>query len=194
MYGGGALEKGAVGILVEEQLASSCNARDFPRLHPREARAALAAAVGTASVRQAAKHGDQYAGLPDLLRHFMGLGRSLGRDCRDFRSSFRSQDFAHRDLSMGTTSGGFLQGVRPGFGRGFLPHRFSVSDWVVPGLAEVVDIAGDSVLAWNFLSQEWPYADRLAKPIDLLTAGQILEALDVDVAPALGSTLTQAGS
>ena len=113
MYGGGALEKGAVGILVEEQLASSCNARDFPRLHPREARAALAAAVGTASVRHAAKHGDQYAGLPDLLRHFMGLGRSLGRDCRDFRSSFRSQDFAHRDLSMGTTSGGFLQAFGP---------------------------------------------------------------------------------
>ena len=59
---------------------------------------------------------------------------------------------------------------------------------VVPGLARVLDCIGDPELAWAFLTQEWPFADETARPLDELLAGGAEEV--IDAAPGFGTTFT----
>ena len=59
---------------------------------------------------------------------------------------------------------------------------------VVPALAEIVDIIGDAELAWDFLTEEWPFADDVAHPLEKLKVGRIEEVLDT--APGFGMTFT----
>lgn len=59
---------------------------------------------------------------------------------------------------------------------------------VVPGIARVVDIIGDPELAWAFLSQEWPFADKVARPLDKLKADDVEEV--VSAAPSFGTAVT----
>lgn len=59
---------------------------------------------------------------------------------------------------------------------------------VVPGLAQVMEIIEDPELAWTFLSQEWPFDEETAAPLEKLAAGQIEEVLAV--APGFGTTYT----
>ena len=48
---------------------------------------------------------------------------------------------------------------------------------VVEGIDTVVDIIGDPELTWEFLSVEGPFADRTARPIDMLKDGRLEEVL-----------------
>lgn len=59
---------------------------------------------------------------------------------------------------------------------------------VVPGIAQVMAVIGDAELAWAFLSQEWPFSDAVARPIDRLKAGDVDEV--IDAAPSFGATFT----
>ena len=59
---------------------------------------------------------------------------------------------------------------------------------VVPRLAEIVDIIGDAELAWDFLTEEWPFADDFTYPLEKLKAGQIEEVLAT--APGYGTVFT----
>ena len=59
---------------------------------------------------------------------------------------------------------------------------------VVPGIARVLEIIDDPELAWAFLTQEWPFADRAVRPLDKLRIGEIEEV--VDAAPGFGSAFT----
>ena len=59
---------------------------------------------------------------------------------------------------------------------------------VVPRLAEIVDIIGDAELAWDFLTEEWPFADDFTYPLEKLKAGRIEEVLAT--APAFDTTFT----
>ena len=59
---------------------------------------------------------------------------------------------------------------------------------VVRGLARVMRIIEDSELAWEFLTQEWPFSDRVACPLEKLMAGRIEDV--VDAAPAFGANFT----
>jgi hypothetical protein len=52
----------------------------------------------------------------------------------------------------------------------------------------VVEIIDDPELAWAFLSQEWPFADRAARPIDKLKAGKVEDV--VNAAPSFGTAVT----
>jgi excisionase family DNA binding protein len=56
---------------------------------------------------------------------------------------------------------------------------------VVPGIAEVLQIIDDPELAWVFLSEEWPFTDQVARPIDKLKAGDVEEV--VNAAPSFGT-------
>ena len=47
-----------------------------------------------------------------------------------------------------------------------------------PGFAAGEDKFGGSKLAWSFLNQERPSADKVANPIGLLAAGQTRDVLD----------------
>lgn len=59
---------------------------------------------------------------------------------------------------------------------------------IVPGLPKVLDIIDDPELAWAFLTQDWPFADAVARPLDKLAGGQIDEV--VEAAPGFGTTFT----
>ena len=59
---------------------------------------------------------------------------------------------------------------------------------VVPGLADVVEAVGDPELAWAFLSQEWPFDETAARPIERLSDGRLEEVLSA--AAGFGATFT----
>lgn len=59
---------------------------------------------------------------------------------------------------------------------------------VAPGIAAVVEIVGDPELAWAFLSQDWPFADGIQRPIERLKAGDVAAVLDA--APGFGTAVT----
>lgn len=59
---------------------------------------------------------------------------------------------------------------------------------VIPGIARVIEIIDDPELAWAFLSQEWPFADRAGRPIDRLKAGKVEDV--VTAAPSFGTAVT----
>ena len=62
--------------------------------------------------------------------------------------------------------------------------RTTVYDWagkgagrVVGGISKAIDIIGDPELTWAFLTAEMPFADRTARPIDMLKDGRIEDVL-----------------
>lgn len=59
---------------------------------------------------------------------------------------------------------------------------------VVDGLPGVLAIIRRPELAWVFLSEEWPFADDVVRPIDKLKAGHIEEVLAA--APSFGTAVT----
>ena len=59
---------------------------------------------------------------------------------------------------------------------------------VVAGLADVVEVIDDPKLAWSFLTQEWPFEDEVATPLELMKSGRIVEVLGA--APGFGDTFT----
>jgi len=59
---------------------------------------------------------------------------------------------------------------------------------VVAGLADVVEVIEDPELAWSFLTQEWPFEDAVAKPLELLKSGRTGEVLSA--ALGFGDTFT----
>ena len=61
---------------------------------------------------------------------------------------------------------------------------------VVDGLAGVLDVIEDPELAWAFLTQEWPFDDEAAVPLEMLKAGRIQEV--IDAAPGFGVAFSRA--
>ena len=59
---------------------------------------------------------------------------------------------------------------------------------VVDGLAGVLDVIDDPELAWAFLTQEWPFDDEAAFPLEMLKAGRIQEV--IDAAPGFGAAFS----
>ena len=59
---------------------------------------------------------------------------------------------------------------------------------VVPGIARVLAIIDDPELAWAFLTQDWPFADHAARPLDKLARNEVEEV--VQAAPGFGMSFT----
>lgn len=62
---------------------------------------------------------------------------------------------------------------------------------VVPGLEKIFAHIGQPELVWDFLSREWPFEDKVARPIELLRSGnsESIQAV-LDAAPAYGNSST----
>lgn len=164
----------------------SGTATRFLRQHPKEARIAVAAALEAAAVQFEAQ-GDDSAEVPEALRPFV-VGRAsrsemLGvSEAAELLNVSRTTvyDWVEKRILLGwkSTKRGLTipaeQILRPGK--------------VIPGIARVVEIIDDPELAWAFLSQEWPFADRAARPIDKLKAGKVEDV--VTAAPSFGTAVT----
>ena len=59
---------------------------------------------------------------------------------------------------------------------------------VVDGLAGVLNVIEDPELAWAFLTQEWPFDEEAAFPLEMLKAGRIQEV--IDAAPGFGAAFS----
>ena len=175
---------GMMGFLVEEFPALSSNARRFVRSHPREARAAVAAAL-----EAVASQGDfeDVEDVPERLRPFVvrrstddgivGVSEAAER-LEMSRTTVYEWVRTNKLIAWKTTKRGLRipAGQILGAGR------------VVSGLKDVVDAIGDGELAWAFLTQEWAFEEAVALPLELLKDGRIDEVLDA--APGFGATFT----
>ena len=185
MAGPGGSTKEAMGFLVERIPVLSKNAREFVAQHPREARLAVAVALETAAAQR--EVGDDGVDAPESLQPFVvcrtGGDETLGASeaaARLVVSRTTVYDWVQRGtlLAWRSTKRGLSIPAAQILGPGV----------VVAGLADVVEVIEDPELAWSFLTQEWPFEDTVAKPLELLKSGRIGEVLRA--APGFGDTFT----
>ena len=179
--------KGPAGLHIEGLPALSRSAKRFLRQHPKEARMAVAAALEAAAVQYEAEDGPADESVPESLKPFV-VRRPPGADmvgvseaaARLEVSRTTVYDWVEKKMLLGwrSTKRGLTIPAEQILGPGK----------VVPGIAQVLQIIDDPELAWAFLSKEWPLADRVARPIDALKAGDV--AAVVDTAPGFGTSFT----
>ncbi len=172
------------GLFIEELRGLSRNATRFLRQHPKEARMVVAAALEAAAVQYELEPDASHADVPERLKPFV-VHRPSGADMTGVSdaaarlevSRTTIYDWVEKKTLLGwkSTKRGLTIPVAQILG----PGR------VVPGIFEVLEIIGDPELAWAFLSQEWPFADHVARPIDRLKAGDVKGV--VDAAPGFGT-------
>ena len=175
-----------LGFLVKKPLNLSSGARDFVREHPEEARVAVAVALEAAAAQPGAKRTKSTEDVPPPLRPFV-VDRA-GEDLigvteaasRLGVSRTTVYDWAARNTLIAWRSTKRRLNIPAGQIVG--PGR------VADGLAEVVDVVGEPELAWAFLSQEWPFDDGVARPIERLRSGGLDEVLSA--AAGFGATFT----
>ena len=167
--------------------ALSRNAQEFVRHRPREARLAVAVALEAAAAQCEVEESGAGADVPERLRRFI-IHRAGGEDivgaseaaARLEVSRTTIYDWVDRNTLLAWKS--TKRGLRIPAAQILGPGR------VVPGLVDVVDIIGDSELAWEFLTQEWPFEDAIALPLELLKVGRVDDVLAA--APGFGATFT----
>ena len=181
------MTKEAVGFQIRGIRGLSSSATKFLRQYPREARVAVAAALEAAAAQYEIEGETPLASVPEGLMPFvvkrqrssdmLGVSEAASR-LKVSRTTV--YDWVERKTLLGwkSTKRGLTIPAEQILGPGK----------VVPGLALVVEIIGDSELAWAFLSEEWPFADETARPIDKLKAGKVEEV--VSAAPSFGTAVT----
>ena len=174
-----------MGFLVEGLPLLSISARNFARHHPREARLAVAVALETAAAQSEAEDRKTGFEVPENLRGFIRrqhaseeiLGASEAAALLEM-SRTTVYEWVERNTLIAWKS--TKRGLSIPAAQILGPGR------VVAGLADIVAIVGDAELAWAFLTQEWPFEDSIAAPLELLKSGRAKEVLDA--APGFGST------
>ena len=175
----------------------STAATEFVRRRPQEARSAVAAALEAAAKQSAAVLGG-VAGqstvggpeedLPDQLKPFVV-------DSPERRSATIGATAAADRLQVSRTTiydwarkGTLLAWKVTRRGLRIPAEQILGPGKVIPGLSEILDVIGDPELAWAFLTQEWPFEDETAVPLEKLKSGQVREV--VDAAPGFGAVFS----
>ena len=173
-------------FLAEGFPALSRSARKFVRHRPREARLAVAVALEAAAA-QCESEDSRDASVPEKLRPFIVRGNRdegvLGVSEAAARlevSRTTIYDWVGRKTLLAWKS--TKRGLNIPAAQILGPGR------VVPGLADVAEVIGNPELAWTFLTQEWPFEDTVARPLEVLKAGRVEEVLGA--APGFGATFT----
>jgi len=175
-----------LGFLVKRPPKLSSGAREFVRVHPEEARVAVAVALETAAAQSKAEPTRSTGDVPARLRRFVvdptgeDLIGATEAASRLGVSRTTVYDWAARNTLIAWRSTKRRLNIPAGQIVG--PGR------VADGLAEIVDAVGEPELAWTFLSQEWPFEDGVARPIERLQSGGLDEVLSA--AAGFGSTFT----
>ena len=148
---------------------------------------AVAVALEAAAVQYAAADGGAAVDLPEALEPFVvhrppesdmiGVSEAAGR-LKISRTTV--YDWVGKNMHLGwkSTKRGLTIPTEQILGPGK----------VVPGLAEVLKTIDDPELAWEFLANEWPFADDMARPVDKLKAGNVEQV--IAAAPSFGMAFT----
>ena len=177
----------AMGFLVEGFPVLSSSAREFVRDHPREARLAVVVALEAAAAQCGAEDGADAVDVPDALRPFM-VRRAGGADTLGVSEAAVRLKVSRTTIYDWVEKKTLIAWRATKRGLSIPAAQILGPGRVVPGLAEVVDTIGDPELAWSFLTQEWPFEDTSAMPLELLNAGRVEEV--VDAAPGFGATFS----
>jgi excisionase family DNA binding protein len=177
----------AAGFDVEGLKGLSENASRFIRRHPKEARIAVAAALEAAAVQHEAERDTPTDEVPEALKPFV-VQRQLGADTIGV-----SETAARLKVSRTTVYEWIEKKILLGWkstkrGVTIPAEQILGPGKVVPGISEVLAIIDDPELAWEFLSGKWPFAGKMARPIDKLKAGDIDDVSDA--APSFGTAFT----
>ena len=175
---------GMMGILVEGLPVLSSNARKFVRSHPREARAAVAAALEAVAAQ---RHFEDVEDVPERLRRFV-VRRSADEEILGVSEAAERLEVSRTTIYEWARASRLIAWRMTKRGLRIPAGQILGAGQVVPGLKDVVDAIGDGELAWAFLTQEWAFEETVAPPLELLKDGRIDEVLDA--APGFGTTFT----
>ena len=185
MAGARGSAKEAMGFLVEGIPVLSKSAREFVVQHPREARLAVAVALETAAAQREADDGG--ADVPERLQPFI-VRRTDGEETLGVSEAAARLGVSRTTVYDWVQRGTLLAWKSTKRGLTIPAAQILGPGAVVAGLAEVVEVIEDPKLAWTFISQEWPFEDEVAKPLELMKSGRIREVLGA--APGFGDTFT----
>ncbi|MDA7949438.1 MAG: helix-turn-helix domain-containing protein [Hyphomicrobiaceae bacterium] len=179
------MTKPAAEFHVEGLRGLSRNASKFLRRHPKEARMAVAAALEAAAAQYAVR--DEAAGVPENLKPFV-VARSHGAEMLGV-----SQAAVRLEVSRTTVYDWVEKKILLGWkstkrGLTIPAEQILGPGKVVPGIGPILEVIGDPELTWAFLSEVWPFAKKVMRPIDKLKAGEVEEPLDA--APSFGAAIT----
>ena len=176
----------AMEFLAEGFPALSPNAKDFVRDRPREARLAVAVALETAAA-QCEVEASGSIEVPENLRPFIVRGnRSEG--ILSVSEAAARLEVSRTTVYEWVNRGTLLAWKSTKRGLSIPAAQILGPGRVVPGLADVAEVVGDPELAWTFLTQEWPFEDTVARPLEVLKAGRVEEVLGA--APGFGATFS----
>ena len=175
------------GFRVEGLAGLSRNARDFLRQRPQEARLVVAVALETAAARCEVLGDDPSGPVPAQLEPFI-VRRSKGQGLIGVSEAAERLEVSRTTVYDWVAKGTLLAWKSTKRGLLIPAAQILGPAKVVPGLARVLDCIGDPELAWAFLTQEWPFADETARPLDKLLAGRADDVLNA--APGFGTTFT----
>ena len=175
------------GFRVEGLPGLSRSARDFLRQRPREARLAVTVALETAAAQCEVLVDDSSVQVPARLEPLI-VRRSKGQGLIGVSEAAERLEVSRTTVYDWAAKGTLLAWKSTKRGLSIPAAQILGPGKVVPGLARVLDCIGDPELAWAFLTQEWPFADETARPLDKLLAGRTQDVMDA--APGFGKTFT----
>lgn len=175
------------GFRVEGLPGLSRNARDFLRQHPQEARLAVTVALEAAAAQCEVRGDDASIPASERLEPFI-VRRSKGQELIGVSQAAARLGVSRTTVYDWVAKGTLLAWKSTKRGLSIPAAQILGPGKVVPGLPRVLGLIGDPELAWMFLTQEWPFADEAACPLDKLMAGRTEEVMDA--APGFGTAFT----
>ena len=187
MSGALKLARDPLGFQVRGIQGLSRSATNFLREHPREARIAVAAALEAAAIQFEAGYSPGHSDMPESLRPFVFKSQP-GTELLGV-SKAAELLLVSRTTVYGWVEKNILLGWKSTKRGLTIPaEQIRGPGQVVSGISAVLEIIKDPELAWTFLSQDWPFAEEVARPIDKLKAGDTEEV--VNAAPGFGMDVT----
>ena len=162
-------------------------AENFLRGHPREARMAVCVALETAAVQHEAYGQRAAVEVPSRLEPFI-VRRPKSPDTIGVSAAAKRLEVSRTTVYAWVEHKTLLAWKSTKRGLMIPAAQILGPGKVVPGLARVMGIIEDAELAWEFLTQEWPFSDHVARPLEELMAGRIEDV--VAAAPGFGADFT----
>ena len=172
------------GLLGEGLRHLSRTAMRFLQQRPKEAQLAVVAALEAAAVQYGATDTGSEL-VPEKLQPFI-VSREYGSDMIGVSEAAARLEVSRTTIYDWVAKHTLLAWKSTKRGLTIPAEQILGPGRVVAGIAEVLEEIDNPVLAWEFLHNEWPFADSVARPIDKLKAGDIDDV--VHAAPSYGAS------
>ena len=177
----------AHGFHIQGLAGLSKAAKNFLYGHPREARMAVVVALETVAAHHEAQQSEVLVEVSKDLETFM-VHRSTSPDMIGVSEAATRLRISRTTVYAWVARKTLLAWKSTKRGLTIPAAQILGPGKVVPGLTRILEVIEDPELAWEFLTQQWPFSDRVARPLEELIAGRIEDV--VDAAPGFGATFT----